>query len=186
MQMIAVYTGSDHKVAESLDKTITSAFKGKPAKCYLVAGITPAEAKSGTVTYTGTFLWPSQSYTRIGRGLQGNPPRYQPGHGGVDLPTPSGRRILAVAPGKVVTACYHSSWGNYVVINHGKNLYTLYAHNSKLLVTKGQTVRAGQQLALSGSTGVSTGPHCHFEVWSGGNGVSFRKDPWKYLTRPNR
>ena len=72
---------------------------------------------------------------------------------------------------------YSSSYGYYVMIDHGGGLSTLYAHNSKLLVTVGQTVNAGDIVSLSGSTGRSTGPHLHFEVRVNGE----RTNPRSYL-----
>lgn len=99
------------------------------------------------------------------------------GHKGVDLCTRGtgstmGKEIRAVADGVVSTAEYHSSWGNNVYINHGDGIYTRYAHASKLLVTAGQKVTAGQVIAYVGSTGNSTGAHLHFEVYVNGNRVN--------------
>ena len=102
-------------------------------------------------------------------------------HGGIDLAAPTGTPMLACADGTVVAAYYHPSWGNHVIISHGSKLYTLYAHASKLLVSKGDKVTAGQQIAKSGSTGNSTGPHYHIEVWNGGYGTAYRTDPYPYL-----
>ena len=102
-------------------------------------------------------------------------------HGGIDLAAPTGTPMLACADGTVVAAYYHPSWGNHVIISHGSKLYTLYAHASKLLVSKGDKVIAGQQIAKSGSTGNSTGPHYHIEVWNGGYGTAYRTDPYPYL-----
>ena len=84
------------------------------------------------------------------------------------------RRAL---PGTVTAAQYHSSYGYYVMIDHGSGLSTLYAHNSQLLVRVGQTVEAGDIISLSGSTGRSTGPHLHFEVRVNGQ----RTNPRYYL-----
>ena len=70
--------------------------------------------------------------------------------------------------------------GNYVMIDHGDNLYTIYMHASKLLVSSGQTVSRGQKIALVGSTGNSTGPHLHFTVKLNGSYVT----PWNYIPHP--
>ena len=99
------------------------------------------------------------------------------GHSGMDLAVPTGTSVRAALPGTVTISQYSSSYGYYVVIDHGGGLATLYAHNSKLLVSVGQTVNAGDVVSLSGSTGRSTGPHLHFEVRVNGE----RTDPRSYL-----
>lgn len=85
-------------------------------------------------------------------------------HTGLDIGVPTGTPIKAAADGTVIKAAWNNSYGNMVMIDHGSGIATLYAHNSKLLVSTGQTVTRGQQIAAAGSTGQSTGPHCHFEV----------------------
>ena len=99
------------------------------------------------------------------------------GHTGMDLAVPTGTPVRAALPGTVIAAQYHSSYGYYVMIDHGNGLSTLYAHNSQLLVRVGQTVEAGDIVSLSGSTGRSTGPHLHFEVRLNGQ----RANPRTYL-----
>ena len=99
------------------------------------------------------------------------------GHSGMDLAVPTGTAIRAALPGTVTISQYSSSYGYYVMIDHGGGLATLYAHNSKLLVSVGQAVNAGDVVSLSGSTGRSTGPHLHFEVRVNGE----RTDPRPYL-----
>ena len=99
------------------------------------------------------------------------------GHSGMDLAVPTGTSVRAALPGTVTVSQYSSSYGYYVMIDHGGGLSTLYAHNSKLLVSVGQTVSAGDVVSLSGSTGRSTGPHLHFEVRVNGE----RTDPRSYL-----
>ena len=85
-------------------------------------------------------------------------------HRGIDIPAPSGTPIHAAAAGTVITACYNSSYGNYVMISHGDGLVTLYAHAVSLNVSVGQTVNAGDVISFVGTTGDSTGNHLHFEV----------------------
>jgi murein DD-endopeptidase MepM/ murein hydrolase activator NlpD len=85
-------------------------------------------------------------------------------HEGVDYMISEGTPIHASAGGVVVYADMHPQYGNMVEIDHGNQVITRYAHASKLMVKVGQMVRRGQQIALSGSTGRSTGPHLHFEV----------------------
>ena len=99
------------------------------------------------------------------------------GHTGMDLSVPTGTPVRAALSGTVTVSQYNSSYGYYVVVDHGNGLSTLYAHNSKLLVRVGQTVEARDVVSLSGSTGSSTGPHLHFEVRVNGE----RTNPRYYL-----
>lgn len=98
-------------------------------------------------------------------------------HTGIDLAMPTGSPVLASDGGKVVFAGSQSSYGKLIVIEHGGNLESYYAHNSKLLVKKGDKVFKGQKIALSGNSGRSTGPHLHFEIRV--NGIP--KNPKKYV-----
>lgn len=94
-------------------------------------------------------------------------------HGGIDICAPGcdGAPILAAADGIVVTAEYHYSWGNYIVIDHGNGLATLYAHCSDFIAAVGDVVQQGDEIAHVGSTGYATGPHLHLEVWVNGQRV---------------
>ncbi len=99
-------------------------------------------------------------------------------HTGMDYGAPYGSNIVAAAAGTVLVSGYNSGgYGNYVVINHGGGVTTLYAHASSLLVSAGQSVSQGQVIAKVGSTGMSTGPHLHFEVLVNGA----HTDPRGYL-----
>ena len=82
----------------------------------------------------------------------------------MDVGAPIGANFVAAADGKVIRACYNSSYGNMVMISHGNGIVTLYAHGSQILVKTNQTVKKGQAVLKVGSTGNSTGPHAHFEV----------------------
>ncbi len=128
----------------------------------------------------GTFCWPAPSYTRISDdyGWRTHPTLgVQQFHNGVDMASPSGSPILAAADGVVVAASYNATMGNYVMIDHGGGLFTIYMHASALFVSSGNIVSAGDEIAAVGSTGRSTGPHLHFGVRLNGSYVS----PWNYL-----
>ena len=120
----------------------------------------------------GAFCWPTPS-TRYITSHFGT--RYHPvqkrnkTHTGIDIGAGHGASILAAQSGTVLRAGWNSGYGNYVVIDHGGGVQPLYGHCSALLVSSGQSVSRGQQIALVGSTGVSTGPHLHFEVLINGS-----------------
>jgi murein DD-endopeptidase MepM/ murein hydrolase activator NlpD len=85
-------------------------------------------------------------------------------HAGLDIAAATGTPVYASQPGTVVFSGPYGGYGNVVVLDHGHSLYTLYGHNSQVLVQAGQYVGQGQPISLVGSTGRSTGPHLHFEV----------------------
>lgn len=93
-------------------------------------------------------------------------------HDGIDVAAPMGAPILAPAAGVVTDVRWEEGYGNFVTIDHGYGIVTRYAHCSKVLVVRGQRVKRGQQIALVGSTGLSTGPHLHYEVWVNGHPVN--------------
>ena len=120
---------------------------------------------------TGMFAWPFENdqYISSRFGTRVDPISGEiKTHGGTDIAAPLGTPILAAADGIVVTATWHNSYGYYVKIKHDDTYSTLYAHCSALHVSAGQTVKQGQVIADCGSTGYSTGPHCHFEVIQNG------------------
>ncbi|MDE5973391.1 MAG: peptidoglycan DD-metalloendopeptidase family protein [Eubacterium sp.] len=120
-------------------------------------------------------------------GVSAGFPNYSSGkyHGGIDFPCPTGSSVVAAQDGIVITVKrLDYSYGYYVMIYHGtdskgRSVVTLYAHNSSILVSAGDSVKRGQQIAKSGSTGNSTGPHCHFEIRFNGAKVN----PTHYLSR---
>lgn len=130
---------------------------------------------NGQKLLNGGLIWPLPSSNRITSHFGGRG-EVLPGSGtyhyGVDIGTPSGNNILAAASGTVVEATYNWSMGNYVLIDHGSNIYTVYMHSSKLLVSKGDYVNQGDVIALVGSTGLSTGPHLHFGLKVNGSYVN--------------
>ena len=137
--------------------------------------------EQSTLKYTGgKFLWPVPGFYRISSLYN---PRNSPisgryeFHTGIDIPASFGQPVVAAADGKVITAGWVNGFGNTVMIDHGSGYVTLYGHNSSVTVTVGQMVKRGSQVAKIGSTGYSTGNHCHFEVRL--NGV--HKNPQNYL-----
>lgn len=135
----------------------------------------------GTVVGTGSFTWPVPSCTYLTSrfGLRIHPVYgTQKSHTGIDIGAASGATIVAADGGTVTMAGVNGGYGNCVMIDHGNGYKTLYGHMSSIAVTNGQTVSAGDTVGYVGSTGVSTGPHCHFEVWSGGS----RIDPEQFFS----
>lgn len=134
--------------------------------------------KPGSGNYnpgTGQLAYPT-SYRQISAGY----PNYSNGsyHGGVDWPCPTGTAVHASDSGVVVIAKKLTySYGQYILIDHGNGLSTLYAHNSSLVVGVGDKVSKGQIIAYSGESGNATGPHVHFEVRLNGT----RVNPMSYL-----
>ncbi|MEL6553143.1 MAG: peptidoglycan DD-metalloendopeptidase family protein [Cyanobacteria bacterium J06621_11] len=117
--------------------------------------------------YFDGYVWPTQGTVTSGYGW-----RWGRMHRGVDVAGPVGTPVVAAAMGVVEQAGWNSGgYGNLVEIRHPDGSLTRYAHNNRLNVTAGQTVRQGQQIAEMGSTGYSTGPHLHFEVHVSGQGA---------------
>lgn len=100
-------------------------------------------------------------------------------HKGVDIAAPMGTNIACALPGTVELCAQNSSYGKYIIMNHGSGIKTLYAHCSSLIAKQGDTVSRGQTIALIGSTGDSTGPHVHLELLI--NGINY--DPLPYFSR---
>ena len=148
-------------------------------------------AKKIQSQYSGEgMIWPLPGFPRITSNFGPRTYWYQgkkvsDNHRGIDIAGAGchGANIVAVASGTVVTAVFHNSYGNYVIIDHGGGIFSLYAHASKLLVAKGDKVELGDVVALVGSTGQSTGSHLHFEIRVGGKAV----DPIKegYVVQPS-
>ena len=128
------------------------------------------EQNSFRVTPTG---WPAGGRISSGFGMREHP-RFggRKFHTGIDITMPVGTPLHATADGVVSFADRSGGNGNIVVIEHGHGLTSVYAHNSKNLVKPGQAVKRGDVIAYSGSTGISTGPHVHYEVWRNGQSVN--------------
>lgn len=133
---------------------------------------------SGPTTGSGGMIWPIEGEITSPFGWRVHPitgdARF---HSGIDIGGDYGDPIRAAAAGQVIYAGWISGYGYAVIIDHGGGISTLYGHNESLAVSEGQMVAQGQVIAYCGSTGNSTGPHCHFEVREGGEPV----EPLGYL-----
>lgn len=142
------------------------------------ADLTAAEAKLAKYLDTIPTLWPTLGRLTDDFGYRKDPfTRRTQFHEGIDIGAARGTSIKAAASGRVVLAERTSGYGLAAKIDHGRGIITLYGHSSKLLVKVGQTVKKGEVIAKVGSSGRSTGPHLHFEVWLYGTPV----DPLQYL-----
>ncbi len=128
-----------------------------------------------------SFIWPIPDATTVTSNFGS---REQPmegastNHNGIDISSSTGTSVVAAASGTVVISTYSASAGNYIMINHGGGVYTVYMHMSSLSVSVDEEVSQGQQIGLSGSTGYSTGPHLHFGIRINGSYV----DPLSYVS----
>ena len=133
---------------------------------------------SGAQAGAGGMIWPISGPITSEFGWRTHPifgtARF---HSGLDIGGDYGMPIYAAASGTVIYAGWISGYGNAVIIDHGGGVTTLYGHNDSLNVSEGENVAQGQVIAMCGSTGNSTGPHCHFEVRENGEPVS----PYGYL-----
>lgn len=133
---------------------------------------------SGAPAGAGGMIWPISGPITSEFGWRTHPifgtSRF---HSGLDIGGDYGMPIYAAASGTVIYAGWISGYGNAVIIDHGGGVTTLYGHNDSLNVSEGENVAQGQVIAMCGSTGNSTGPHCHFEVRENGEPVS----PYGYL-----
>ena len=125
--------------------------------------------------YTG-HIWPSKGVVTSGFGR-----RWGRMHKGIDIAAPTGTPIMASASGEVISAGWSSGgYGNLLRIRHPDGSISLYAHNSRILVRRGQKVNQGQKIAEMGSTGYSTGPHLHYEIHLRGRGA---QNPMAFLPK---
>jgi murein DD-endopeptidase MepM/ murein hydrolase activator NlpD len=144
----------------------------KPNRPPLLSGAGKSSPDRGIAPGNGTltaFVLPVQGIITSPVGMRHDPVdgllRH---HNGVDIAVPEGTPVKPVAPGVVTFSGFRRGYGNTVIIAHYDGLVTLYAHNSTCFVIEGERVAAGSTIALSGSTGRSTGPHLHFEAWKDG------------------
>lgn len=178
---------SNEKASQNVERLINQAAAeaAKSAKSSKSSSGGSKGSSGGGTVYTGGKLnWPVPAKAASSSSLSsGFVNRISPisgrreHHTGYDIPAPYGSAIVAAESGTVIYSGWMSGYGNTIMISHGGGLVTLYGHNSSLVVSKGQTVSRGQTVAKCGSTGWSTGNHCHFEVRVNGGAVS----PASYL-----
>ena len=165
------YSGSFHMKAlrEQLDKSVQSV---KEIRNYI---------KNQKDIYRATPTgWPIPGKISSGYGTRSHPVYDEPRvHSGIDISAPTGTEVTVTADGVVALAGRTDGGGIVVIVEHGHGFRTAYAHNSKSLVQVGQRVKRGDTIALSGSTGTSTGPHLHYEVWKDGA----HSNPANYLEK---
>ena len=141
-----------------------------------------AGSTQNTVNSATGYIWPLPGYSTVSSdfGYRSDPfTGKQSYHSGIDIPAPAGTRIVAAASGQVAWANYSTTAGNWIGIDHGNGVYTVYMHCSALIVSAGQNVSAGDVIGLVGTTGSSTGNHLHFSVRLNGAYVS----PWNYVSK---
>ncbi len=183
--------GEVHKVARRYGVTVDQikganpgkTFKGKewifvPGKvgiAYMLNDTYVVEDYSGLGT--GRFLWPVPNFYKVSSHFG---PRGGRHHDGIDIPAPRGTPIVAVDSGEVIYSDDGiRGYGNLIVLSHGDEVFTVYAHNKKNKVSKGDKVRRGETIALVGNTGRSSGPHLHFEIRL----KNKKTDPGRYLSQ---
>ncbi len=170
--MMTKYTSDLKALEKEIDK------HNEEAK-QLEAEIVKLQRKTGPYE-GGQMEWPVPGYSRISSpyGYRIHPIlKTKKLHTGIDIPAPTGSKIVAATAGTVIYAGTLGGYGKAIMIDHGGGIVTLYGHNSTLVASEGQDVVRGQQIAKAGSTGMSTGPHCHFEVRENGAYI----DPMPYL-----
>jgi len=137
----------------------------------------PIASGSTGVYVGGNKVWPCQGYTRISSGYgprNTGIPGASTNHKGIDIGCPTGTPILSVLDGKVIFTGYNAYRGYYIMVDHGGGVVTLYQHckGGSYKVSVGDKVKAGQTIILSGSSGIGSGPHLHFEVLINGSNVN--------------
>ncbi len=183
------YKYEDEELIKKVDKEIDDLLSGLKSPDEVTTASGSDIVKDDTQEETTSSLYVNSnavlnmSYPTSSHGTSATFGSYK-GHTGIDFPVSSGSNICAAQKGIVITSTdiydskgNYASYGRYIMIYHGtdakgRKIVTLYAHNSKRLVGVGQTVEKGQVIAYSGSTGNSTGPHCHFEIRMDGTPVN--------------
>lgn len=142
------------------------------------AQIRRSQANTTKALGTGQFIWPARGRISSPFGWRTHPVlKTKKYHSGIDIAVSSGTPVLAADDGVVLVSGWRGGYGYFLAIDHGKGISTCYGHNSQLLVKVGERVVKGQRVSLSGNTGLSTGPHLHFEVRVNGS----PSNPLQYL-----
>lgn len=139
-----------------------------------------SRSRDGLSAPSGKFAWPTPGYTRVTSdyGMRTHPvTRVRSMHTGVDIAAPLGSPAVAGEVGEVIYAGWFGAYGWTVVLDHGGGISSMYPHLSKITVKEGQIVGRGEEVGKIGSSGVSTGPHIHFEIRKNGDPIN----PWTYL-----
>lgn len=195
-QQYTEFRNEDSALVEAVEKEIQDLIAGIKSPDEVTTAVKSDKPSNNTNNIQGgksdvysnsdavlNMTYPVPGYYGVSAGF----PNYSSGkyHGGIDFPCSTGSPVVAAQDGIVITVKrLDYSYGYYVMIYHGtdskgRSVVTLYAHNSSILVSAGDSVKRGQQIAKSGSTGNSTGPHCHFELRFNGAKVN----PTHYLSR---
>ncbi|HEY8343981.1 MAG TPA: peptidoglycan DD-metalloendopeptidase family protein [Bacillota bacterium] len=128
---------------------------------------------SGEALGSGQMIWPVKARISSNFGWRMHPIlKKNKFHSGIDLAVPTGTAVAAADSGRVLVSGWNGGYGYFIAIDHGNGISTAYGHNSRLLVKEGDIVTKGQTISLSGNTGLSTGPHLHFEVRKDGKPVN--------------
>ena len=202
IQSLETEKADAEKMSRESENLITKAMSSLEASNKVMAELEAAEAETAkkldnyidelikkrgeTQSVTeGAYMWPLETrYTNItsGFGMRNDPfgSGVKSNHGGTDIYAPEGSKIYASNNGTVVKAEKDVSYGNYIMIDHGGGIYTIYAHCSKLLVKEGTYVTKGTLIAEVGHTGHATGNHLHFEVREG----KTRVNALRYVKKP--
>lgn len=162
-------------IQEPVSREVAEGTRKPPAVSSASLSVSGSTVYAADVAGTGSFIWPT-SASRVSSYFG---PRGRGFHYGIDVCGPRGTPIFASDDGIVSFSGYSGAYGNMVIINHGGGYSTYYAHNTSNLVSAGDKVTQGQEIATMGTTGDATGPHVHFEVRKNGTAVN----PMNYYTR---
>ena len=162
-----VYDTNGNQLSQQILSTVVTK---EPVTEKVTVGTKKVSSGASYITGSGQFIWPVPGYRNCSRWYGGS-------HKGVDICAAAGTPIYASAAGKVTKAGYNragagNGYGNSIIINHGNGYTTVYAHCLSLVVHAGQSVKQGQLIGYVGSTGRSSGNHCHFEIRRNGSYIS--------------